>query len=249
MGAQHSLRGAVMKPIVASAVFDPSPYGTVLAYFNAAAITGKVDGGQISQWDDLSGNARHLTQATSGLQPLYKTSIFGSDPAVRFAGSGDYLAYLAGADWHSLTTLTYVMRRIRRGHTDFDGALALTAGGASFDYSAPTGAIIGDEPDSTHIEVTRNGVSLGSSTAAAIGTPFVETGKWDGTNFTRYVDGSAVGSAAASGGSWGIRNMVVAARFLSGIPDAPYAQQDFKAIVLFADALNDSNRNAVEAGI
>jgi hypothetical protein len=54
-----------------------------------------VDGsGNVSDWLDKSGNARHLTQATSGLRPIYSTNIFGPKPAV-WGGSGGIKRRLA----------------------------------------------------------------------------------------------------------------------------------------------------------
>lgn len=66
---------------------------TIEAWFKADAITGKNDGDAISQWDDSSGNARHLVQATGGNQPIYKAAVaaFGGKPTVRFDGTDDFL--------------------------------------------------------------------------------------------------------------------------------------------------------------
>lgn len=60
-------------------------------WFDATQITGKTDGQAISQWDDESGNDDHLVQGTGDNQPLYKTGIQNSLPAVLFDGSNDRL--------------------------------------------------------------------------------------------------------------------------------------------------------------
>lgn len=49
------------------------------------------DGEAISQWNDKSGNARHVTQATPANQPLYKTNTVNSLASVLFDGSNDVL--------------------------------------------------------------------------------------------------------------------------------------------------------------
>lgn len=60
-------------------------------WLDAADIVGKVDGDPISQWDDSSGNGRHVTQGTGSDQPTYKTNILNGQPVVRFDGSNDFL--------------------------------------------------------------------------------------------------------------------------------------------------------------
>jgi len=43
--------------------FNPADYGTVWAWYKKGA------GNTVSQWDDSSGNGRHIVQPTAGLQP------------------------------------------------------------------------------------------------------------------------------------------------------------------------------------
>lgn len=62
-------------------------------WHKADAITGKSDGDPVAQWDDESGNGWHLTQPTSGLEPIYKTGIINGLPVLRFDGAGARYAY------------------------------------------------------------------------------------------------------------------------------------------------------------
>lgn len=68
----------------------PADISGLALHLDASAITGKVDGNAISQWDDLSSGAKHAVQATAGKQPTYKTNILNGRPVVRFDG-GDAL--------------------------------------------------------------------------------------------------------------------------------------------------------------
>jgi hypothetical protein len=45
----------------------------------------------VGRWDDLSGNERHLTQATAGSRPLLKLGVFANRRAPLFDGVNDYL--------------------------------------------------------------------------------------------------------------------------------------------------------------
>lgn len=58
----------------------------------------------VSQWNDTSGNARHLTQATGSAQPAHTSSLAGmnNQPAVTFDGSNDQLT---GAAWSNFVAV------------------------------------------------------------------------------------------------------------------------------------------------
>lgn len=60
--------------------------GCVL-WHDANQITGLNDGDKVSQWDDLSVNLSHATQAAAANKPLYKTGIINGKPVVRFVGA------------------------------------------------------------------------------------------------------------------------------------------------------------------
>ena len=64
----------------ASTLYDATSGGSLVA----------ADGG-IARWQDKSGNARHVTQATSGNRPLRKTLIQNGRDVVRFDGTNDLL--------------------------------------------------------------------------------------------------------------------------------------------------------------
>jgi hypothetical protein len=54
---------------------------SLLAWYDADAITGLSDGDSVTTWDDESGNARDVS---TGSAPTYKTNILNSKPVVRF---------------------------------------------------------------------------------------------------------------------------------------------------------------------
>lgn len=61
-----------------------------IAWFKADSITGLVLNDPISQWDDSSGNARHITGAGVA-RPLYIPNQINGFPAVRFDGVNDLM--------------------------------------------------------------------------------------------------------------------------------------------------------------
>lgn len=75
----------------------------ILSWHDAAQVVGKNNNDPGSQWDDLSGRAKHATNATSGQQPLFKTNLQGGLPGWYFDGSNDYLACLLNNNDPSIT--------------------------------------------------------------------------------------------------------------------------------------------------
>lgn len=70
--------------------FDPSTIAGLKLWVKADAGTSTTtDGVAVSQWNDQSSSAWHLTQGTGANQPLYKTAIQNSLPGILFDGSND----------------------------------------------------------------------------------------------------------------------------------------------------------------
>lgn len=86
---------AMFVPGVSGDNFTPDALTGLFAWYDASRITGLTDTAQVSQWNDLSPNGRHLTQGTAGNRPLYRTNIQNGKPVVRFDGVDDYLSTAA----------------------------------------------------------------------------------------------------------------------------------------------------------
>lgn len=82
------------------------------------------DGGALSQWNDLSGNANHASQAASAQRPVKITDADGRD-VVRFDGVDDVLDVATPPDLSSGLTLFVVFRL--RASVDFGGIAAASA--------------------------------------------------------------------------------------------------------------------------
>ena len=60
----------------------------LVCHFDATKITNKNNDDDIQQWNDESGNDYHLTQNTTELRPVYKTSVQNGLPGVYFSSNG-----------------------------------------------------------------------------------------------------------------------------------------------------------------
>jgi hypothetical protein len=94
--SQLTLTGAGPQGTGSGSLADPSlpavSTGTLQAHFKTNVGTSTTtDGVAVSQWNDQSGNARHLTQATGTKQPLFKTAIQNGYPAIRCDGTDDFM--------------------------------------------------------------------------------------------------------------------------------------------------------------
>ena len=76
----------------ASSAFTPASIAGLSAWYKADAGTSTTtDGAADSQWDDQSGNANHLSQATGAKQPVYKAAIQNGLPVLRHDNTDDGL--------------------------------------------------------------------------------------------------------------------------------------------------------------
>ena len=71
---------------VSSATGGSFPGGlSVWARYKASSMSSVGDGNTLSQWDDITGNARHATQATAARRPFYRAAasgLFGNTAAI-----------------------------------------------------------------------------------------------------------------------------------------------------------------------
>ena len=65
--------------------------GAILV-LDSRRIYGLSDGSSVSQWNDASRSGANATQSTSTIRPIYKVSIQGGQPVVRFNVTNNYLA-------------------------------------------------------------------------------------------------------------------------------------------------------------
>jgi hypothetical protein len=63
----------LLRPLASG--FNPKSIAGLAVWFDASVASSvTLNGGNVSQWNDLSGNDRHATQATAGNQPSYSTA-------------------------------------------------------------------------------------------------------------------------------------------------------------------------------
>lgn len=110
------------------AAFSPIDIAGLQIFYDARQLVGLNDGDAVATWSDLSGNSRDATQGTASKRPLYKTNVYGSDPALLFDGVDDVLGFT-----NYLPGNTYTMVAV------FSGTVIFPVGGSAnfWFYSSP----------------------------------------------------------------------------------------------------------------
>lgn len=252
-GMRLARRAAIAK--TAPPPWTPLDGGNLRAWYRAdaglldasdAPIT--VDGTAIKTWQDQSGNGHHLTQATAGKRPTYKTGAMNGLPGVRCDGVSRFLDHLAGADIVAGTTLTLAVVHVRRvAHANsilvscHNSPRAVDWDDASqFEYH--TGGA------GTATAVYRNATLTNSGFFATDGTPALDVVWFDGTQANQRSNGATAAPvpAAASTGSFAIDHLVIGAGW-SASAAAAFSQADFCELLLYQGDIGSTQRTNLEA--
>jgi hypothetical protein len=182
------------------------------------------DADPISTWNDSSGNGFTVTQATGGLQPIYKISILNGYPVVRFDGSNDALVNAPFALSQPFTVITVVKGGASGSFQDFmfgGGAASLTI--------------------NTSGNLAVYGGNLVSGTSDIRGGNHVCTGIFNTVSSACLVDGIQQGSGDCGTGNYSgitIGNNSSGTSGLNG---------DLAEGLIYDSALSSTNRGNVEA--
>jgi hypothetical protein len=85
-------RLAVSSTLVSPGSWTPSALSPTAWYDASQSSDFTLISGTVSQWNDRSGNARHLTQGTAGSRPAYASATLNSLNLVTFDGTNDFLS-------------------------------------------------------------------------------------------------------------------------------------------------------------
>lgn len=157
-------------------------------------ITGIADGAVVPQWDDVSGNARHLVEATN--RPLYiatPANLPATCPAVRFDGTNDKLeCATAGAAFVAGTTATLVIAGILRGLAPSanERLVVPRQNSQANDFDNP-GSFMLYANSSVLLMSYRNNSGSSSGTMPTVDVPFVASVIYNGVTVQLFINGVA----------------------------------------------------------
>jgi len=101
-------------------VWTPAQLTTALWLDADDASTITLNGGNVAQWDDKSGNARNATQATAASQPAYNPTGLNGKPVLTFDGTNDRLAFSGTrTPEYSIATIVKTNSTVAGGYLQF----------------------------------------------------------------------------------------------------------------------------------
>jgi len=114
VGAGARFTGDIAEVLIFSAVLSDADRIAVEKYLCdkwgiAYAAVPSADNDSVAVWPDLSGNNNHLTMDTAASQPLFKTAILNSRPAMLFDNTDDQLSLTAFASGTLSQPMTYFL--------------------------------------------------------------------------------------------------------------------------------------------
>lgn len=162
--------------------------------YSDAGTTPVVDGDTVRQWNDLSGNANHLTQATSANRPPYGDDTLNSLPSVRIGGGDDRLETAFGL---GTTTASCFLIGKAVAPNNNGRIVAFQAAADPNDFQFTNSGLILMGGAATTLQAYRAG--LKSNGAVPTDGPIWVKSIFNGTTHTLTINGSAFASVASTG--------------------------------------------------
>lgn len=221
--------------IAATASFTPTDITDLFMWFdasNAASITSSGSPAKVSQWNDLSGNSRHLVQATSAKQPYTGTQTQNALNAIEFDQARATTMTWALADYtrDDPCTIFTVVKRTAGSRVHFsmgdDNGWAVTTNGGTGVYGALFGGL--------------TWIDAGASTTAWVRHTFTYVGNAAGTKtYVVYRDGTSVGTGTNSAS-------VMSGSFWAGGDPSGTQSLHFAEVLIYKRVLNSTERGQVD---
>lgn len=143
--------------------------------------------GTIARWQDKSGNARHVTQATSGSRPLRKTSIVNSLDIARFDGTDDLLE----TAFASFGTAYCVMSVVMSTNPTASGGIIVCRSKTAGLPLNPQSAFNGSGNMGWAVRNDAGTLSQNVISGLSASVYYLAGGTRSGNNVTTYLDGTA----------------------------------------------------------
>lgn len=212
--------------------FTPTDVGTPALWFDACEGVTYNGSNEVSQWSDLSGNARHATQSTTSKKPIYVAGGTNGLPHLDFAGGDDALLTSTGFTLAQPNTIFIVAKydAAAADQTLFSSAsgsgrqMMTTTGGGSYALDA--------------------GSFVSTGQGATTGTTYVFSVVFNTSSSKFFRDGTQYGGTMSLGTD-SLVGLGIGTDAGAGTPvghDGTICE-----ILVYNSALSDANRQAVEA--
>jgi hypothetical protein len=231
-----------------AAVWTPALLrSSVAVWLDAAeASTITLNGSTVSQWNDRSGNSRHLTQATATQQPLMVPGGLNGRDVMTFDGTNDILNRTTTGAAGLTTSSIISVFRLNSGGGSEDVPMAIgstgTAGRMRGLYRAPNSTTLGFAGWANDVPTS----SLGYDTGGGYHLfGFVQTALSGPNNVTLLRDGTAEARATASALSTSVDGFSVGSLQGSAVGNY-HTAMSVGEVLVFHTAIDTATRQRVE---
>jgi hypothetical protein len=241
--------GIVLTP--AETAFAPTDISGLEAWYKSG-VGVTLNGSDVSQWDDQSGNARHLTQGTAANQPLYNATDanWNGLASITFNGTSDFLlchavapAIFQGTD-KAWTIVTAVKRAAGGTYRFLMGSNDIAGGGNAQ-------VILSHKWNSVDDYVVYKRDTAAASVDSHIGTSgdtaVIIRWQHSGTVAEVYVNGSSAGTSANNVGALTVQDVFC----IGGFPTAATTAANFwvgdiAEVVMYSRLLTAGEQTQIE---
>jgi hypothetical protein len=164
-------RDKVSTPVSSWLNFVPTAVNNLYLWFDASDISTITESsGAVSQWNDKSGNAFNVSQATGTAQPTTGLSTQNGLNVIRFV-TNDQMTYDAGSDAMLFSEMTFFVIANITSSSQFQRLFSLKGTAATPDYVQPNTTIV--QGQNLQRIVTFNSTNTGDLTPASSTNLFV----------------------------------------------------------------------------
>jgi len=207
-------------------------------------------GTSILTWKDINPQKTDKQDLTTGDAPTYIENAINGLPALRFNGTANYLQKTSTSiNTGTELTVFAVLRRIA-ALSDFQIWLSMWQTGQAADNN--NSASIGFDNGVTGTPIIRyyRNNADNNATHPALGTPFIYSTVFNGTNNYSFVNGAVSNftnptANASTTGNFNIQNIYVGAGRLTSIPTR-FWNGDIGEIIVYDRAISDFERQQIE---
>ena len=197
--------------------------------------------GKVSQWDDKSGNSRHLTQGTDGSRPTYAGTINGLS-VLTFDGTDDFLAHTTDTRLANASDGSWTACAVASTNTTSDTSQYLYHGGAFDTYAPQMIRTNGANVESIGQQSTGGYVADAQGTVSAY-TPFQSSGVQTSSSVQAFLNGSSNGATSMTAPTNTLHPIYVGrVHNGGGIVNGSVAE-----LIVYDSALGTTDRQTVEA--
>ncbi len=221
------------------AAFTPTDVTGLQAWYDAS-VASSITGSPVSQWNDLSGNARHLTAALLA-RPATGGTLNGKN-VLTFDGSANILQAV-GLTTPAVNTGTWIIAFKPTATTAYERVFSLsTAQDTDFNNAARIAAIIRYGDTLAYVSFY-NGDTYGASVAVTNAAHVVVTQR-NGDVFSCWCDGAAgTGGTGLGTANFGFTSISVGAN--AAVSD--FWKGDVAEVLWYSTAISAGNRQSIEA--